>query len=350
MRKTGICLTTCLLLLSVINGIPAKAADDFLVNIEINGDGNWNNNQMQLLPRFAQIEKTRYQIPRSNPDKLVSQIILKDLISNEQELLSPKWNLGLWIYGKSFRCLNENDCDFILNIKPSYSNKVTIKTWKQSLEGAGETSDCPGMFSTENYQGKTIVSYSLSISCLGIPNQFASYAYSGYDLGLTSISFGYSAPGYVENPYFELAKVTYDKNGGKKGLSLSLTPFELKLQELKRSVPEARETMNKVLTRFEALAPETKKQIQRNPLWKEFLNRKNRLNQIESQLDSYSVSTNENAQVAVNTLIEIVNLQIEALRYALLFPKYQCYNISKDITKALNKNKSCPKTYTKIKT
>ena len=59
----------------------------------------------------------------------------------------------------------------------------------------------------------------MSISCLGITSTFASYVFSGYDIGLTPMPYQFTPPNYADNPYFQLAKQSYDKNGGKQGLS-----------------------------------------------------------------------------------------------------------------------------------
>ena len=96
------------------------------------------------------------------------------------------------------------------------------------------TSDCPATYSVgKNENNDSVISYNLSITCLNIKATFASYTFSGYDIGFTDIPYQYTVPSYVINTdYFELAKQSYDRNGGKQGLNKPTSSAE-KLEGIK---------------------------------------------------------------------------------------------------------------------
>ena len=118
-------------------------------------------------------------------------------------------------------CLNDNTCSFILVVRPSYNQQAQIQIKKKADDKDSVASDCPATYSVgKNENNDSVISYNLSITCLNIKATFASYTFSGYDIGFTDIPYQYTEPSYVVNTdYFELAKQSYDKNGGKQGLS-----------------------------------------------------------------------------------------------------------------------------------
>ncbi len=207
------------LLISVLQTPSASAAEDFLLRVDMNLIDQWNNNETQLLPITAQMKQVRYRILRSNPDNLIGQIVLQSQLKDKQELYNGKWYIGLWIYGQALYCASDKSCNFILNIYPQYPKSIRILSWTKSTDEKSVTIDCPVQHYFSDEEGKSILNFTMSISCLNIPKQFASYAYSGYDIGVTPVPYGFTAGGYVDNPFHQLAKQSYDKNGGKQGLS-----------------------------------------------------------------------------------------------------------------------------------
>jgi hypothetical protein len=135
--------------------------------------------------------------------------------------LDSKWNFGTWIYGPSLYCLNDNTCSFILIVRPNYNQQARVQIFKKADDKDSVISDCPATYSVgKNENSDSVISYNLSITCLNIKATFASYTFSGYDIGFTDIPYQYTTPSYVINTdYHELAKQSYDKNGGKQGLS-----------------------------------------------------------------------------------------------------------------------------------
>ena len=221
MKKRLTRLVTIAFLLSLVtsNVQTASTAEDYLLSVDMSRIDQWSNNDSRLLPKSAQINQVRYRIPSSNPDNLIGQIVLDYPLADKQELYNSKWTLGLWIYGQALYCAGDKSCDFILNVYAKYPKAISILTWKKSTDEKSVVSDCPGTHYISDADGTSVINFSMSISCLNLPKQFASYAYSGFDVGTTPTPHDFTSGGYVENPFHQLAKQSYDKNGGKQGLS-----------------------------------------------------------------------------------------------------------------------------------
>ena len=195
------------------------AAEDFLLRVDTNQGTSYGSSQ--AVPNIAKLKQMRFRIPTSNPDNVTVQVVLANPLDNPNSLLDSKWNIGTWIYGPSLYCLNDNTCSFILVVRPSYNQQAQIQIKKKADDKDSVTSDCPATYSVgKNENNDSVISYNLSITCLNIKATFASYTFSGYDIGFTDILYQYTVPSYVINTdYYELAKQSYDKNGGKQGLS-----------------------------------------------------------------------------------------------------------------------------------
>lgn len=195
------------------------AAEDFLLRVDTNQGTSYDSSQ--AVPNIAKLKQMRFRTVVSNPDNLKVQVVLANPLQNPNSILDSKWNLGTWIYGPSLYCLNDNTCSFILIVRPNYNQQARIQILKKADDKDNVTSDCPATYSVEkNENNDSVISYNLSITCLNIKATFASYTFSGYDIGFTNVPYQYTVPSYVtNNDYFELAKQSYDKNGGKQGLS-----------------------------------------------------------------------------------------------------------------------------------
>ena len=339
-------------LINVLLMAPASnsATEEYLLSIDMNRIDNWNNNASQLVPKLAQIQQVRYRIPSSNPDKLIAQIVLSYSLADKQAIYDSKWNLGLWIYGQPLNCLDQENCDFIHLIRPQYPKSVSISTWAKSYKKENKViSDCPGNSSLETTpDGKLAVVYTLSITCLNIPKQFVSYAFTSYTTGLDPEPFGFTSGGYVDNPFYQLAKKAYDANGGKQGVidlgkSVALEKFE-------SAVQKARDNFDNLNYRYQSLASETQTKLDKNKDWKNFQLMEEQLTAIENNVTSSSLTDNQ-ILAEVPKVMKIVNSQISAIKILLkLIPTYQCYNEEEDLTTVLTKSKTCPKGFKKVKT
>ena len=209
------------LILSLLpsNIYSANSAEDFLLRVDTNQGVSWDSSQ--AVPNIAKLKQMRFRTLISNPDNLIVQVVLAYPLNNPNDILNSKWNLGTWIYGPSLNCLNDNTCSFILIVRPNYNQQARIQIFKKADDKDYVTSDCPATYSVgKNENNDSVISYNLSITCLNIKATFASYTFSGYDIGFTDIPYQYTTPSYVINTdYFELAKQSYDRNGGKQGLN-----------------------------------------------------------------------------------------------------------------------------------
>ena len=196
----------------------ALAAEDFLLRVDTNQGITWDSSQ--AVPNIAKLKQMRFRIPNSNPDNLSVQVVLEYPLKTPNDVMDLKWTFGTWIYGPSLYCLNDNTCSFILIVRPTYNQQARIQIFKKADDKDYVTSDCPATYSVEKTENNnSMISYNLSITCLNIRGTFASYTFSSYDLGLTDTQWQFTTPSYVTNNFIELAKQSYDKNGGKQGLS-----------------------------------------------------------------------------------------------------------------------------------
>lgn len=205
-------------LISTLTISGAKAEEDYLLRVDMSQGVTWDSSQ--AVPKIAKLKQLRYRIPQINPDLLIAQVVMDYPLENASSVLDSKWNLGIWIYGPTIYCLSDDSCTSILIVRPSYNQKSSIQILKKANDTARTISDCPSNYTvSKNENNDSIIAFSMSISCLGIPSTFASYVFSGYDIGLTPMPYQFTQPNFIENPYFQLAKQSYDKNGGKQGLS-----------------------------------------------------------------------------------------------------------------------------------
>ena len=341
-------LLSLVLLLSSFTTSNATAAEDYLLSVDMSLIDNWSNNDSELLPQSAQIKQVRYRIPRSNPDNLIGQIVLDYPLSDKQELYNSKWNLGLWIFGNYHLCMNNKSCDFIINVYARYPKSISILTWKKSTDEKSVVSDCPGTHFISDVDGKSVINFSMSISCLNLPKQFLSYAYSGYDVGITPMPYDFTTANYVDNPFHQLAKIQYDKNGGKAGLS-NLGKSEA-MTKLESSIAKARLSFDDSTYKYQNLAPQIQAKIDKSKEWKNFLLMDEQLVEIESKIENNSL-TDSQIPNEVSRVIKIINSQISGLKVLIkLIPTYQCYNEEEELRTVLSKSKTCPKGYKKVKT
>lgn len=209
------------LLLSLLpsNIYSANSAEDFLLRVDTNQGVSWDSSQ--AVPNIAKLKQMRFRTLGSNPDNLKVQVVLANPLNNPNDILDSKWNIGTWVYGPSLYCLNDNTCSFILIVRPNYNQQARIQVYKNADDKNPVISDCPANYTVEKNENKdSVISYNLSITCLDIKATFASYTFSGYDIGFTDVPYQYTVPSYVINTdYFELAKQSYDRNGGKQGLN-----------------------------------------------------------------------------------------------------------------------------------
>ena len=328
-------------------GTPASADENYLLRVDMSAGLTWDSSQ--AVPKIAKLKQLRYRIPNANPDILIAQIVMEYPLENTSSVLDSKWNLGIWIYGPAIYCLDSDSCTSILIVRPGYNQKSSIQILKKASDVAPVISDCSSTYGvSKNENGDSIISFSMSISCLGITSTFASYVFSGYDIGLTPTPYQFTQPNYVDNPYFQLAKQSYDKNGGKQGLS-KLGKSEA-MEKLESSIGKARLSFDDLTYKYQNLAPQIQAKIDKSKEWKNFLLLDEQLVEIESKIENNYLSDSQIPN-EVSRVTKIINSQISGLKVLIkLIPTYQCYYEEEELRTVLSKSKTCPKGYKKIKT
>jgi hypothetical protein len=262
----------------------AIAAEDYLFSVDMNESTSWDSSN--LLPKEAQLKKVRFQIPRENPDKLIAQILLKNPLPAKKTFPDSKWIIGLWLYAPGLYCYGSNDCNYLLEILPSAGGLASIYKHKNNIDfDTRVLSDCktPWYVKTDT-NGDSVIAFDLSITCLNISSTYASYAFSSYDIGLEPRPWQFTSPKYIDNPYFQLAEKTYLANGAKSGLGTVVGSPDV--ENFKKSVESAREVFDSMMDRFQALAMETQKKLDKKTEWKNFLKLEDQLFEIEDSLET----------------------------------------------------------------
>ena len=344
--KAKIILISTFLVVGLL-GTPASAEEDYLLRVDMNRSFTWDSSQ--AVPKIAKLKQLRYRIPSANPDILIAQVVMENPLENASAVLDSKWNLGIWIYGPSLSCIYNDSCTSLLIVRPSYNQKTSVQILKKASDTAPVISDCPSTYAvSKNENGDSTISFSMSISCLGITSSFASYIFSGYDIGLTPMPYQFTSPNYVDNPYFQLAKQSYDKNGGKEGLN-NLGKSE-SMKKLESIVEKARISFDNLTARYQNLARQTQVKIDKSKDWKNFLAMEEQLAEVESKIQNSGISENQISS-EMSRVLKIVNSQMSGLKAIIkLIPTYQCYNEDEELTTVLSKSKTCPKGYKKVKT
>ena len=343
-KISSVCVAVLISTLTISN---ANAEEDYLLRVDMSTGLTWDSSQ--AVPKIAKLKQLRYRIPQINPDLLIAQVVLDYPLDNASSVLDSKWNLGIWIYGPSINCLSDDSCTSILIVRPSYNQKSSIEILKKLNDTAPAVSDCPSNYAVgKNENNDSTISFSMSISCLGITSSFVTYVFSGYDIGLTPMPYQFTRPTYLDNPYFQLAKQSYDKNGGKEGLSNQGKSEAI--TKLESSVGKARSSFDDLTYKYQNLAPQIQAKIDKSKEWKNFLLMDEQLAEIESKIESRSLSDSQIPN-EVSRVIKIINSQISGLKVLIkLIPAYQCYNEEEELRTVLSRSKTCPKGYRKVKT
>jgi len=327
--------------------IPSAKAEDYLLRVDMSP--GLTADSSQAVAKIAKLKQLRYRIPNINPDTLIAQVVLDYPLENVSSVLDSKWNLGIWIYGPAINCLYTDSCTSILIVRPSYNQKTLIQILKNANDTAPVKSDCPSTYTvSKNENGDSVIAFSLSISCLGITSPFVTYVFSGYDNGLTPTPYQFTPPNYVDNPYIQLSKQNYDKNGGKEGLS-KLGKSEA-MEKLESSIGKTRLSFDDLTYKYQNLAPQIQAKIEKSKEWKNFILIDEQLVEIESKIENSSLSDSQIPN-ELSRVIKIINSHTSGLKVLIkLIPTYQCYNEDVELKTVLSKSKTCPKGYKKVKT
>jgi hypothetical protein len=215
---------------SLVNPINAYADETLWSRTSSSGYTVNQGVDIQTVTSGSRLSMVGFYVNKSNPDLLVAQIYM-DQPLREQPLASDKKIAGgLWLYSKTRNCLNDKNCEQVLQIALPINNLVSadfISTDTEPIQygnGNFENFKASGCLSPvralQNLSGRGVYEIALSITCLGIPKSFYSYAYMSEDIGLSNKVYNFTNIDSTDYPFFELAKKHYDSNGGIDGFKI----------------------------------------------------------------------------------------------------------------------------------
>ena len=122
------------------------------------------------------------------------------------------------------------------------------------------------------------------------------------------------------------------------------------MTKLETSIGKARVSFDDLTYKYQNLAPQIQAKIDKSKEWKSFLLMDEQLVEIESKIESNSL-TESQIPNEISRIMKIINSQISGLKVLIkLIPTYQCYNEEDELRTVLSKTKTCPKGYKKVKT
>jgi len=187
------------------------------------GLGSDINSPPNLIPG-AKIRNTGMLVYKSNPDELIMKVTMSD--SFEQMPFSGKGrNLGMTVWLGKEGCYYSDrlDCQRIQTIwapnnpsnYPSNKSSEYVSVYNRDVKFA-ETpiaTSCKAFWWIDStYKNRDTWAFSVSITCLKIPKEFGTYAFSSIDLGQKDVAFDFSAPLNLTYPFHDLAASAAAKN------------------------------------------------------------------------------------------------------------------------------------------
>ena len=219
---------------------------------------------------FSRLNSVGFYVDRSNPDSLIAQIVMDQPLAESPLSEDKKITGGLWIFSKTPNCLNDKNCDQVLQVGLPVSSTVrsefeaTTVNPIQYGNGNFENFKASGCLSPvrliQNQSGRGIYEIALSITCLAIPKSFYSYAYMSEDIGLSNKIFNFTNSGSADYPFFELAKKYYDANGGFEGQNIRVAAIGMKNLAIRTSL-EANQFIFKMTAEAKKMEKKGKKGI-----------------------------------------------------------------------------------------
>ena len=234
MKQVRVLLTICIMLLST----PSVSASEEMwweASIGYGGAVINRGTDVRSIPMYARIRDLTFSVPKSNPDALIVGIRF-DQKFDEEPLASDKFlKAGIRLgNGITPNCIYDNTCEQVLYFTapsswqtkyPTYpeSNTVTVYKIPQNQADGNDniqSTNCPALWwidrSPNSYDA---FKFQLSITCLGIGKVMTAYGFSGADIGITPTPYNFTNVASADNPYWELAKSSYEKNGGAAGVT-----------------------------------------------------------------------------------------------------------------------------------
>ena len=195
-------------------------ANEILWNPTLSGD--WDK-PADLVPG-AELRNQGIKVYKSNPDEIILQIQMAQ--SFEDRPFSAKGrNIAMWLYWPKDYCWTEKDanCEGLFTIRPpdnpaSYpsvksSEYVFVMRHNKASNVDRKPTECKAPWwidSTFNY--RDTLNFAVSITCLGLPKSFGTYAYSSIDIGQSNPATQFTPYNTISYPFYELAASAAAKN------------------------------------------------------------------------------------------------------------------------------------------
>jgi hypothetical protein len=295
-----------------------KLPSGFIVNTGVDA---------QTVTSTSRLYGVGYYINKSNPDALIAQIIMDQPLSESPLSEEKKITGGLWIYSKTPYCINNEDCDQVLQV-----DLPTTESLREIFEGVAvnpiqygngkfenfKASDCESpVRMIQNLSGRGIYEITLSISCLKIPKSFYSYAYMSEDIGLSKKVFNFTNRDSVEYPFFELAQKNFDTRGGVQAHN-TLVAAEGVNNFATRIASEVSKSIVKTQVKVKKLQKQGKKSLATkvNTKNKQLQVEVKKLNSLQSKLNPFIYTPDLKTRVlgVIEEIRKITDINIELLR------------------------------------
>lgn len=172
----------------------------------------------------VKIRNTGLLVYKQNPDELIMKIIMNE--SFEDMPFSDKGrNMAMWIYWPEKYCWSKEtaNCEGLFTISEPFnptsypSAKSTEYVFVQKHIKASNVDVKPTTCKAPWWIESTLKprdtwSFSISITCLGMPKEFGWYAFSEIDLGQKNIATDFTSVQTITYPFHDLAAIAAAKN------------------------------------------------------------------------------------------------------------------------------------------
>jgi hypothetical protein len=194
-------------------------ANEILWNPSLSG--SWDK-PADLVPG-AEIRNQGVKVYKSNPDEMILQIQMAQ--GFEDRPFSGKGrDIAMWLYWPNDFCWTKEDanCEGLFTISapdmpasyPSIksSEYVFVIRHNKASNVDRKITECKAPWwidSTFNY--RDTLNFAVSITCVGLPKSFSTYAYSSIDIGQSKPATQFSPYNNISYPFHELAARAYKK-------------------------------------------------------------------------------------------------------------------------------------------
>ena len=194
-------------------------ANEILWNPTLSGD--WDK-PADLVPG-AGLRSQGVKVYKSNPDEMIFQIQMAQ--SFEDRPFSGKGrNIAMWLYWPKDYCWTKEDanCEGLFTIRPpdnpaSYpsvksSEYVFVMRHNKASNVDRKPTECKAPWWIDStFIYRDTLNFAVSITCLGLPKSFGTYAYSSIDIGQSNPATQFTPYNTISYPFYELAAKAYKK-------------------------------------------------------------------------------------------------------------------------------------------